>query len=167
MNMKVIGKYLQYLRKSYNYTQDDLAGRLAISRQAISKWETGATIPDLEVLLELSKLYGISINDILEPEITQQRITDFEQISTIPQEEIKEILGEFDRNSLLLALMGASPELNNFFKRIFPEINDEMMMNRIGRVKVEQVEDMHRQIVALINLCAMDRKDGRDGKSGR
>lgn len=161
MNIKVIGKYLQYLRKNHNYTQDDLAGRLAISRQAVSKWETGVTIPDLEILLELSKLYGISINNILEPEITQQRITDFEQISTISEDEVREILGEFDRDSLLLALMGASPELNYFFERIFPEINDEMFKNRIGRVKIELVEDIQRQIVALVNLCAMDGRDGR------
>lgn len=50
MNMNIISKYLQFLRKSNNYTQDDLAQKLDISRQAVSKWETGTTIPDLEVL---------------------------------------------------------------------------------------------------------------------
>ncbi|MCI8448659.1 MAG: helix-turn-helix transcriptional regulator, partial [Eubacterium sp.] len=52
MNMNIISKYLQLLRKSNNYTQDDLAKELGISRQAVSKWETGTTIPDLEVLLK-------------------------------------------------------------------------------------------------------------------
>ncbi len=82
MNINIISKYLQFLRKSHNYTQDDLSKELGLSRQAVSKWETGTTIPDLEVLLRISKLYGITINDILEPKIQQQRITDFEQIST-------------------------------------------------------------------------------------
>ena len=69
MNMNIISKYLQFLRKSHNYTQDDLAQKLDISRQAVSKWETGTAIPDLEVLLKISKLYNITINEILEPKV--------------------------------------------------------------------------------------------------
>lgn len=60
-----IGNYLSNLRKSKGLTQDDLANTLLISRQAISKWETGLSIPDLDVLLKLSNLYGVTINDIL------------------------------------------------------------------------------------------------------
>ena len=41
MNTNIISKYLQLLRKKHNYTQDELAKRLDISRQAVSKWETG------------------------------------------------------------------------------------------------------------------------------
>ncbi len=63
--------------------------------QAVSKWETGIMIPDLEVLLKLSKLYGITINDILEPEIERQRITDFEttrdRIGSIRVETVKQM----------------------------------------------------------------------------
>lgn len=44
MNMKIISKYLQFLRKSNHYTQDDLAKKLGISRQAVSKWETGDSL---------------------------------------------------------------------------------------------------------------------------
>ncbi len=61
MNITIISKYLQFLRKSNNYTQDDLAKQLGISRQAVSKWETGTTIPDLEVLLKISKLYDMML----------------------------------------------------------------------------------------------------------
>ena len=96
MNTNMTAKYLQFLRKSHGYTQDDLAQKLNISRQAVSKWETGTTIPDLETLLKLSKLYHTTINDILEPKIQPQRITDFEQLSTIPENELKEALKQFD-----------------------------------------------------------------------
>ena len=44
MNMNIISKYLRLLRKSNNYTQDDLAKELGISRQAVSKWETGDSL---------------------------------------------------------------------------------------------------------------------------
>lgn len=51
MNTNLIAAYLQFLRKSHNLTQDELAKKLEITRQAVSKWETGTTIPDLEILL--------------------------------------------------------------------------------------------------------------------
>ena len=158
MNMNIISKYLQFLRKSNNYTQDDLAEKLGISRQAVSKWETGMTIPDLEVLLKISKIYDITINDILEPKIQPQRITDFEQISTISEKELKEVLEQFDTNSLVIALMGASPETNSFCERLLPNIDFEMARKNIGRIRIEIVEDMQNQIVAMINMQAVDRE---------
>lgn len=69
MDAVQIGKYLSCLRKHYKITQDELAGRLRVTRQAISKWETGATIPDVELLMQLSELYGVSINDILKADL--------------------------------------------------------------------------------------------------
>ena len=133
MNMNIISKYLKFLRKSHSYTQDDLAQHLDISRQAVSKWETGVAIPDLEVLLKISRLYDITINDILEPQIQPQRITDFEQISTISEKELKEVLKQFDADSLVTALMGASPETNSFCERLFPDIDFEMTRKNIDR----------------------------------
>ncbi len=43
MNTNLTAKYLQFLRKSHNYTQEELAKKLDISRQAVSKWETGVS----------------------------------------------------------------------------------------------------------------------------
>ncbi len=70
MNAVQIGKYLSTIRKYYKITQDELANRLDVTRQAISKWETGAAIPDIECLVQLSGIYGVSINDILKADIT-------------------------------------------------------------------------------------------------
>ena len=158
MNTNIISRYLQFLRRSHNYTQDDLAKRLDISRQAVSKWETGTAIPDLEVLLKISKLYDVTINDILEPKIQSQRITDFEQISTIPEKELKEVLKQFDANSIVTALMGASPETNNLCERMFPDIDFEMTRKNIGRIRIETVENMQNQIISMINLQAVERE---------
>lgn len=156
MNTNIISRYLQFLRKSRRYTQDDLAKRLNVSRQAVSKWETGTAVPDLETLLKLSKLYDITINDILEPKILPQRIDNFEKVFEIPEKELKEILNQFDTNSLAIALMGASPEVNNFFEKILPDINFETARNHIGLVRVESVEDMQNQIISMINLQDID-----------
>ena len=154
MNMKLIAGYLQFLRKSHSYTQEDLAKKLDRSRQAVSKWETGAALPDLEVLLEISRLYGITVNDILEQ---PKRITDFEEISAIPPGELKEILEQFDANALVTALMGASPELNGLCEKMFPDIDFEKIRNKIGRIRIEAVQAAQDQIVSMINLQALDR----------
>lgn len=152
MNTKIMSKYLQLLRKKHDFTQDDLAKKLNVSRQAVSKWETGTTIPDIEVLLKLSKLYGLTINEIIEPKIQPQKITDFEQLSIIPEDELKEILKQFDSKSLVAASMGASPEINDLLEKLFTDIDFKLMRDQIGRVRIEEVEDMQNQIITMINL---------------
>ena len=156
MNTNIISKYLQLLRKKHNYTQDELAKRLDISRQAVSKWETGAAIPDLEVLLKISKLYGITINDILEPNIPTKKITDFEQLSEVPENELREILEQYDMTSLVIASMGASPEINNLLEKLFPDVDYKIERNYIGRVRIDEVERIQQEIVSIINLRALD-----------
>ena len=156
MNTNIISKYLQLLRKKHNYTQDELAKRLDISRQAVSKWETGAAIPDLEVLLKISKLYGITINDILEPNIPTKKIIDFEQLSKVPENELREILEQYDMTSLVIASMGASPEINNLLEKLFPDVDYKMERNCIGRIRIDEVERRQQEIVSIINLRALD-----------
>lgn len=60
-----VGRCLSEMRKYFRITQDELAARLNVSRQAVSKWETGASMPNIEQLLFLSELFGVSMNDIL------------------------------------------------------------------------------------------------------
>lgn len=84
MNMADIGRYLSELRKYYNITQDELAGRMGVTRQAVSKWENGAALPDIETLMNLSGLYGISINDILKADITKIK---FQKEIVFPEKE--------------------------------------------------------------------------------
>ena len=53
------------LRKKNNLTQDELAEKLFVTRQAVSRWESGETTPNLETLKLLSKLFDVSINTLL------------------------------------------------------------------------------------------------------
>ena len=158
MNTNLVAGHLQYLRKRHHYTQEDLAKRLHLSRQAVSKWETGATIPDLEILLQLSSLYDISINDILEPDIQPRKITDFEQLSTIPEKELEESLRLFDEKALVTALMGASPGINDLCEKLFPAIAFEKIRNDIGRIRIEEVEKRQKEIISMINLRELERR---------
>jgi transcriptional regulator with XRE-family HTH domain len=146
----MIARNLVSLRKSHNWTQDDISDILHISRQAISKWETGVSIPNLEALLELSKLYQITINDILEPQGCTQ-IEDFEQIGDLNSSELKAILGSFSVEEIVKAFMGASPETNNLLKRLFKEIDFMKEKTIIGSVRINEIEKIHKNIVDTIN----------------
>ena len=150
MNTRMIAKNLVSLRKSHNWTQDDISDILHISRQAISKWETGVSIPNLEALLELSKLYQITINDILEPQGCAQ-IADFEQIGDLNSSELKAILGSFSVEEIVKASMGASPETNNLLKKLFKEIDFMKEKTIIGSVRITEIEKLHKDIVDTIN----------------
>lgn len=56
---------LQFLRKQNGYSQEQLADKLGIARQTISKWENGQAIPELSGLIALSELYGVTIDRIV------------------------------------------------------------------------------------------------------
>ena len=56
---------LMALRKKAGMSQEELADRLDVSRQAISRWELGSTLPDAPNLLKLSDLFGVSIDYLL------------------------------------------------------------------------------------------------------
>jgi len=65
MNIKTADRLLT-LRKEHGFSQEELAEKLGISRQAISKWERAEASPDTDNLIELAKLYGISLDDLLQ-----------------------------------------------------------------------------------------------------
>ena len=68
MNIDKIGKFIKELREEKGLTQDELAKKIPISRQAISKWERGLAIPDAQTLLKLSEFFSVSVNEILSGE---------------------------------------------------------------------------------------------------
>lgn len=68
-NIMTIGDKLSKLRKQNNYTQEQLADILGVSRQAISKWESNASYPETEKLIQLSNMYHCSLDYLLRDEM--------------------------------------------------------------------------------------------------
>ena len=60
-----IADRLVKLRKKYGYSQEELADKLGLSRQAVSKWERAEASPDTDNLICLAKLYGVSLDELL------------------------------------------------------------------------------------------------------
>ncbi|MBR2676852.1 MAG: helix-turn-helix transcriptional regulator [Solobacterium sp.] len=65
MDTLKIGKYIQHLRKTAGMTQKDLAEKLNISFQAVSKWENGDTLPDTGILLDLCDILNTTADKLL------------------------------------------------------------------------------------------------------
>lgn len=59
------GEKLQALRKARGWSQEELATQINVSRQALSKWESGVSVPDTENVVALSRLFGVSTDYLL------------------------------------------------------------------------------------------------------
>ena len=75
------GDYLKELRMKKGLSQEKLAEQLGVSRQSVSKWEQGYAVPSSDNVLELSKLYGISADDILNCEAPKAAADEKEEAS--------------------------------------------------------------------------------------
>ena len=60
-----VGNKIAKLRKEFKLSQEELADQLYITRQALSKWENGTSIPSIDSLLELCKIFSISFEEML------------------------------------------------------------------------------------------------------
>lgn len=68
MNQEKVGQLIKKLRQDNKLTQADLAEKLGVTYQAVSKWENGKNVPDIATLKEISKLFNIDIDDIINGE---------------------------------------------------------------------------------------------------
>ena len=71
----ILAEKIITLRKRMNWSQEELAEKLNISRQSVSKWEVGATIPDLDKILKMSELFGVSTDYLLKDEMDVTELT--------------------------------------------------------------------------------------------
>lgn len=67
-----LGEKISKQRKKLNYTQEQLAEILGVSRQSISKWESDIAYPETDKLIELGKLFDCSMDYLLKEEITEE-----------------------------------------------------------------------------------------------
>lgn len=79
------GAFIAMLRKEKGLTQKELAGQLFISDKAVSKWETGASIPDINLFIPLANLLGVTVTELL----MCQRM---EQDNTLSQAQVEQVV---------------------------------------------------------------------------
>ena len=79
-----LGENITRLRTQKNWSQGDLADALDISRQSVSKWETDASIPELDKLLKLSELFGVTLDELVRGEEVPKTETAMPTAQTVP-----------------------------------------------------------------------------------
>lgn len=71
-----LGQNLQFLRKRNDITQEQLAEKLDVSRQSISKWESDTTYPEMDKLIQLTQMFHCSMDDLLQKDISTLYVED-------------------------------------------------------------------------------------------
>ena len=79
----ILGDKILQLRKQNGWSQEELAAQLGVSRQSVSKWESGTSIPDLERILKISQIFGVSTDYLLKDEMEEAS----EEVKFVIEEE--------------------------------------------------------------------------------
>lgn len=81
---------LYELRKQKGFSQEELANRLNVSRQTISKWEVGESTPDMENLVAISELFEISLDELVLDKVPKEADTSAQVVKSEFYSDIKE-----------------------------------------------------------------------------
>ena len=111
-----LGENLRRLRGEHHLSQEDLADKLKVSRQAVSKWEQDLALPDTNNLIQISRLFAISLDDLVNGALTEN--TEDSQESSPASEDSPEVeetqetteeqeVQAFEKNPLFIALTSA------------------------------------------------------------
>lgn len=104
----ILGEKIAQLRRKNGWSQEELADKMGVSRQAVSKWESNQTTPDLERILRLSSLFGVTIDYLLKddaaPEIPRAEAEEETQIRLISLADAADYLTLRERASVQIAL---------------------------------------------------------------
>ena len=117
MNQEKISKFLAEIRKEKGITQQELAKKLRVSNRTISNWENGKYLPDYELLISLSKIFNVSVSEIIngsknlkqEPNKTVERLIEFLKYIDDRRNKKYKIMG------LLIVLLGLTIKLLSMF----------------------------------------------------
>ena len=102
-----IGKKITWLRQKNGISQEELADRLEVSRQSVSKWEGAQSVPDLDKMIRLSELFGVSTDYLLKDEIEQAEhinsSNDMPSLKHVSMEEANAFLSVKSRTAKTIA----------------------------------------------------------------
>ena len=104
---------LQMLRKENKMSQEQLADQLEVSRQAVSKWESGQTYPEMDKLISICKLFKCSLDDLTNDEITEIKRDEKEKVTI--SKFIDEILDTISRSASIFRKLSLSQKLKYIF----------------------------------------------------
>lgn len=139
------------MRLKKEWSQEDLAGFMNVTRQAVSKWETGASIPDIELLLKLSKLFSVTINDLFE-KVVQGEVHSIDEIAHVAPDDLRQVLINFSFEEMIKLAKGLSPEAFEAINHVMTATDFKTNVVNFKPVRLTEVEALHEKLVSELNL---------------
>lgn len=136
MNQQKLGNFISKLRKEKGLTQQDLANELNLTDKAISKWERGLSCPDISLLIPLSEILEVSVNELLLGEKLNNNVTK-SSADKSTKEAIKISINELTRNKKKNKLLKYSLLILIFI--IFIIITFQIIRNYNEKLEKEEV----------------------------
>lgn len=131
-----IGERLQKLRKKMGLTQEDIAEKVNVSAQAVSKWENDISVPDITILPELADLFHISLDELLGREIPKTEILSLERRKDIHNMILKIIMDSKNGDKVRVNIPVAIIQVCLESGLALPEINGTTILNKIDFNKI-------------------------------
>jgi transcriptional regulator with XRE-family HTH domain len=164
VDLKKIGQTIESLRKNKNMTQDDLASALYVSRQAVSKWETGKGMPSIDLFIELTKLFNVSIDAIIDgSELSKEDyeakfsqlprtavFANFIQSNNLEKEfhEVFYLLNQTERKQFIDLLINHKIHLP--YKTVWPHLSEDERIYLLGYI-LSHEEDQLDELTPHLN----------------
>lgn len=101
---ETIGNRISKYRKTKGMTQEDLAGKLGVSSQAVSKWENDASCPDISLLPQLCKVLGVTADELLTGKTNEVKMVPAEQRKNLDDMVLRIYVNSSDRDQVRVNL---------------------------------------------------------------
>ena len=147
----MLNEKIKALRKANNLTQEELADKLCVSRQAITKWESGLGIPDISNIEAIAKLFGISIDELISNDVKINK----DNISRTEFDVFSENDFELDVGTVKNLDLSLIDE-----EKVIIELHNESDIEsfKIAKVKLDDSHDINLKIVKI----KLNKKIGRN-----
>lgn len=147
MNVDV-GARIKSLRLSASMTQEQLAQKLGVSAQAVSKWESGTNMPDIQLLPDLSVIFGVTIDELFDMSDDSrlkriENMLDLDNVRFIPEEE-------FHRSESYLKKCRSKEELN---------ARATLLLAMLYNKRADEYHDLAKPLAREALILNPDRKD--------
>ena len=156
-----IGAKIAELRREHNMKQDELAEMLDVTPQAVSKWENGASMPDIALLPKLANIFGVTIDDLFGADRTPEP-----DVQMVPPEKRK----SFDEMILRVRVQDGGDKVNVNLPlplvKLALEIGMTMPNVNTGNVDLSKVDFNH--IIKLVEngvIGKLVEVEGSDGET--
>lgn len=123
------GQNIKHLRKSKNWSQEDLAKQFGLQNSSVGKWEKGHNFPSAAILVELSSIFSVPIDDLMKTDLTQttaHRRTDRDDDLAEIWNELRRLSAEVAGTDVTPAEVAALQQLRDDLRTRYPDIAKEL-----------------------------------------